>query len=101
MVGGYDTQVKVHHPVNKTWDRPFRSFATIMGGDGRILSYGFLTSDESMKELQPHLERLGHRIRQQGTSVVAVYVDKCCGAGSYGKAIKEVGSQGGADWHNE
>jgi hypothetical protein len=83
----------VHHPIHKTWDRPFQSFATIMGGCARILWYGFLTSAESMRELKPHLEKLGQRIRGLNVSVVVVYVAKCCGSGSYGSTITEVCNQ--------
>lgn len=58
-----------------------------MGGEGQILWYGFLTSTESLRELCPHIERLGQRLEDARVLVDVVYVDKCC---EYGPMILEV-----------
>jgi hypothetical protein len=71
-------QVKVRHPTTKMWYRPFKSFAGIMGGDARFLWYSFLTQQESLEELSPHLRLLAQRHTNAGVVIRALYVDKCC-----------------------
>lgn len=79
-------QVVIQHP-DGTRDRPFRGFATIMSGGCRVLWYGFLTSEESLNELYPHLVRVAARIRGAGVRLVVAYADRCC---SYRRLIIKV-----------
>lgn len=71
-------QVKVKNPTRKLWYRPFKSFASIMRGDACFLWYGFLTQQESLEELFPHVQRVAQRHTDAGVLIRAFYVDKCC-----------------------
>lgn len=71
-------QVAVKLSGQDVIDRPFKSFATIMGGESQVLWYGFLRSPESIKELSPHVQRLAARLSNKNVVVRAVYTDKCC-----------------------
>lgn len=52
-----------------------------------MLWYSFLTQQEALQEITPHVSALAQRLTKDGIKVVAFYVDKCC---HYRKQLLEV-----------
>jgi hypothetical protein len=58
-------------------DLPFSSAFTLMAGDGLVLGIWFC-HDESDKELERVLQKVGQRFKRLGVSQSVIYTDDCC-----------------------